>query len=303
MRISKRILRFFGLLLLGFGFVFGCGFDDTLREYLDAHFWLPFSKQAWHFERKNVTRISAPYAGMVKAVGTSPLAKLRTAYQEISQPQPTSVVFDTTKLREAVAAARADRTLAPREKEEVDLIDAKIEMRLGQPSEPEPLRTAEGKLKKFLQTARTPEFLSEGRGWLAYIHFLLGDQTAAGKIYLDELNRDGSNLSRETLLMSLRLTYGYDGGPALLEHLPEYFDTPEHAAFAVQMVTNPGWERGASRYGGTAKQADREVQSYARVVNLLESHRALLNSERGANALTLLLMREPRCEWAIRPLR
>lgn len=291
MKISRRGLRFFGLLLLGFGFVFGCGFDDTLREYLDAHFWLPFSKQAWHFERKNVRRISSPFAGMVKAVGTTPLAKLRAEYQKLSQPLPIDVAIDTTKQREAMTAARADQTLTPREKEEVDLIDAKIDMRSGQPSQPEPLRAAQRKLETFLQTARTPEFLSEARGWLGYAHFLLGDQTAAGKIYLDELNRDGSNLSRETLLMSLRLTYGYDGGPALLEHLPEYFDTPEHAAFAVQMATNPRWERGPSRYGGNAKQADHEVQSYTRVVSLLESHRALLNSERGANALALLFMR------------
>ena len=291
MKISSRTLRFFGLLLLGFSFVFGCGFDDTLREYLDAHFWLPFSKQAWHFERKNVKRISVPFAGMVKAVGTTPLAKLRGEYQKLSQPLPISEAFDTTKPREAMTAARADQTLTPREKEEVDLIDAKIDMRSGQPSQPEPLRTAQRKLEKFLQTARTPEFLSEARGWLGYVHFLLGEQTAAGKIYLDELNRDGSNLSRETLLMSLRLTYGYDGGPDLLGHLQEYFDTPEHAAFAVQMATNPHWDRFEGRYGRPAKQADQEVQAYARVVSLLESHRALLNSERGANALALLFMR------------
>jgi len=291
MKISRRALRFFGLLLLGFGFVFGCGFDDTLREYLDAHFWLPFSKQSWHFERKNVKRISAPYAGMVKAVGTSPLANLRRAYQQIPALDPSNVASETALLRDAVAAARADRSLTPREKEEVDLIDAKIDMRLGQASEPEPLRSSKGKLEKFLQTAQTPEFLSEARGWLAYMYFLFGEQTAAGKIYLDELNRDGSNLSRETLLTSLRMTYGYDGGPALREHLQEYFDTPEHAAFAIQMVTNPRWDRSIGRQGGNAKQADQEIQWYKRVVSLLESHRALLNSERGANALALLFMR------------
>ena len=108
----------------------------------------------------------------------------------------------------------------------MDLIEAKIEMRAGQPEEPELLLSAKQKLQRFLRTARTPEFLSEARGWLARIHFLLGEQTAAGKIYLDELNRDGSNLSRETLLDSLRMTYGYDGGPELLAHLEEYFDTP-----------------------------------------------------------------------------
>ncbi len=52
---------------------------------------------------------------------------------------------------------------------------------------------AKGKPGAFLRTGRTPEFLSEARGWLGYSHFLLGEQTQAGKIYLDELNRSGSS--------------------------------------------------------------------------------------------------------------
>jgi hypothetical protein len=131
--------------------------------------------------------------------------------------------------------------LTRRQREEVDLIDAKIDMRSGQPDEPELLQSAKKKIEAFLRTARTPEFRSEARGWLAHIHYLMGEQTAAGKIYLDELNRSGSNLSRETLLNSLQMTYGYDGGPELLAHLDEYFDTPEHAAFAIQLLTNPHW--------------------------------------------------------------
>jgi hypothetical protein len=50
------------------------------------------------------------------------------------------------------------------------------------------------------------------------------------------LGRQDSNLSRDTLLDSLRMTYGYDGGPLLLEELEQYFDTPEHAAFAIQLA-------------------------------------------------------------------
>jgi len=65
------------LLVAGLGLAFACGFDSSLREYLDARFWLPFSKQGWHFEKKNVRRIFAPYSGMTKAVGDTPLAKLR----------------------------------------------------------------------------------------------------------------------------------------------------------------------------------------------------------------------------------
>jgi hypothetical protein len=282
MKMAKRVLRPCGLLFLGLGFIWACGFDDTLREYLSRHFWLPFAKRGANFEKPNVRRISAPFAGMTAAEGDSPLAKLRAAYQQISHPEPAQVDFDAAVFRQAVAAARADRSLTRREKEEVDLIDAKIDIRAGEPGEPQPLLDGKKKLGAFLRTARTPEFVSEARGWLARIHYLLGDQTAAGKIYLDELNRNGSNLSRETLLNSLHMTYGYDGGPELLAHLEEYFDTPEHAAFAIQLVTNPHWD---------PKPAEESAQTYSRIKGLLEEHRNLLQSNRGANALALLAMR------------
>src|ERR1700679_1954367 len=95
----SRILRCFGLLFLGLSLAGACAYDTTLRAYLDAHFWLPFSKQAWYFERKNVGRISVPYAGMIRGNDSTPLTRLRAAYQEISQPA--SAPFDSTKLREA----------------------------------------------------------------------------------------------------------------------------------------------------------------------------------------------------------
>ncbi len=289
MKIAKRLVCCGGLLSAGLAFVWACGFDDTLREYLDARFWLPFSKQAKHFERRNVRRVSLPYAGMTKAEGENPMARLRAAYQEISQPSNLS--FDPVEERRAVGAARADRSLTPREREEVDLIEAKIEMRAGEPDEPQALLRAKEELQRFLRTARTHEFLSEARGWLARIHFLLGEQAAAGKIYLDELNRNGLNLSRETLLNSLRMTYGYDGGPELLAHLEEYFDTSEHAAFAIQLATNPRWNRETRLDNRQLERTDRAAQSYARVAALIEKHSHLLKSQTGANALALLVMR------------
>ncbi len=275
-----------------------CPFDETLRAYLDAHFWLPFSKHPSSFEKRGVRRVNAPYAGMVKAQGESPLARLRTAYQEIPVPEPYGlpVSFDPAEARAAVAAARGDVSLSDREREEVELIDAKIDMREGRPDHPEPLLSAKPKLDQFLKTAYTSEFISEARGWLAHVDYVLGDQTAAGKIYLDELNRNGSNLSRETLLNSLKLTYGYDGGQRLLDHLEEYFDTPEHAAFAIQLVTNPHWEDyGRNRYEREYTKhepaPDKAANAYPRIRSLLEKHRALLASQNGANALALLTMR------------
>ena len=283
-----RVLKRLFVLLLGAGLLLGCAFDDTLRAYLDAHFWLPFAKSAANFERRNVRRISAPFAGMDAAQGGR-LANLRAAYQKISTPDPLDRSADVSVPRQALEAARADPSLTKREREEVALLDAKIDMRAASLQDSELLERAKKKLIAFLATARTPEFRSEARGWLAHVDYLLGDQTGAGKIYLDELNRDGSNLSRETLLNSLRLNYGYDGGPELLSHLQEYFDTPEHAAFAIQLVTNPHWPTGGDRFPRDTSEL--EAQTYSRVVKLLEAHRELLRSKSGVNTLALLTMR------------
>jgi hypothetical protein len=281
------------LLLLALVTAGACPWNDELREYLSAHFWLPFAQHSANFEHPNVRRMDAPYAGMLAAQGSSPLARLRAAYQQLQPadlyvPPPRPLV-DVEPLRPAVAAARADRTLSAREREEVNLIEAKIEMRGGESGQPALLRSAKQKLQAFLRTARTPEFASEARGWLARTHYLLGNRTAAGKIYLDELNRPGSNLSRETLLTSLQMNYGYDGGPDLIAHLDEYFDTPEHAVFAIQLATNP---RGVRQgYSGRFERPRDNSAIYRRIQALLASHQSLLQSDNGANTLALLSMR------------
>jgi hypothetical protein len=41
-------------LLFAIEFLGACAFDDTLREYLDSHFWLPFSKFPPDFAKRNV---------------------------------------------------------------------------------------------------------------------------------------------------------------------------------------------------------------------------------------------------------
>ena len=290
--MTIRILRYLGFSLGCLGMILACAFDDTLREYLDVHFWLPFSKNASYFERKNVRRISAPFAGMDTAPGNTALTRLRVAYRQIFAD--TIEPFDSASLQKALAAARANLSLTGREREEVDLIDAKIDMRFGEPGDAEPidpdaLHSAQKKLETFLKTARTPEFLSEARGWLAHIYYLLGDQTDAGKIYLDELNRNGSNLSRETILNSLKMTYGYDGGPELLAHLEDYFDTPEHAAFAIQLLTNPHWQR-LDQFGDSRAVPEDNSQVYARIRSLLAAHGELFGAA-GNDSLAILSMR------------
>ncbi|MBI2687566.1 MAG: tetratricopeptide repeat protein [Acidobacteria bacterium] len=265
---------------LALGVLFACPFDTTLREYLNGHFWLPFSKVGGDFAKKSVKRLKAAYAGMDKADGEDPLARLRKVYQ---QPQ----AAEGPTVQRILAQARSAPNLSRREQEEVELIDAKLDMWAASDENPAPRLLARKKLEQFLRSARTPEFLSEARGWLAHIHYRLGDQTAAGKVYLDELNRSDSNLSYEVLINSLRMTYGYDGGPKLREHLHEYFDTPSHAAFAIQLVTNPHWQRGA--YGG--ENDEDPAIPYKRIKSLLEKNASLLRSENGSNALALLAMR------------
>jgi hypothetical protein len=286
---TRHFVSFFLVLLMAGA----CPWDDELREYLSARFWLPFAKQAAAFEKPNVQRMDAPYAGMRKARGDTPLARLREAYQQISHPDlyspHTPAPPPASSLLQAVKAARADQSLTRRDKEEVDLVAAKIEMRIGETDDSDLLQSAEGKFQAFLGTARTPEFRSEARGWLAHIHYLYGEQTAAGKIYLDELNRGGSNLSRETLLNSLRMTYGYDGGAELIAHLDEYFDSPEHAAFAIELVTNPRWRPEIE--SGRFTRSRNTPETYQRIKDLLASHEDLLRSQRGADTLGLLAMR------------
>jgi hypothetical protein len=288
--MKTRDLLLFFLVLLVAG---ACPWDDELREFLNAHFWLPFARHAASFANSDVPRMDAPYAGMTAAHGSTALDRLREAYQGIAQLelsyQNPAPLLNLAPLRQAVTAARADQSLARRDKEEVDLVEAKIEMRAGEWGDSNFLQSAERKFQVFLRTARTPEFRSEARGWLAHIHYLFGEQTAAGKIYLDELNRAGSNLSRETLLNSLRMTYGYDGGPELIAHLDEYFDTPEHAAFAIELVTNPHWQRETDN--GRFVRSPNTSQTYRRIKDLLARHQDLLRSKDGADTLGLLAMR------------
>src|ERR1700679_4234514 len=84
MRLRGRIFRCCVLLAVGLGLVFACGYDDTLRAYLDAHFWLPYSKRFPDFAGQNIRRTAEPYAGMTKSTEGTPLAKLRDAYRAIS---------------------------------------------------------------------------------------------------------------------------------------------------------------------------------------------------------------------------
>ncbi|MEZ5400360.1 MAG: hypothetical protein R2729_11880 [Bryobacteraceae bacterium] len=250
-----------------------CGFDQSLREYLSGYFWLPFAEHPTGFAANAKPALDAPFAGMDPAPAPRPLVLLRSIYRgNEANPNPP----------QALAAARMDGSLTARQREEVELIDAKLDLRIGEADSPAHLETARRKLSAFLARANTPEYLSEARGWLARVHYLLGDRASAGKIYLDEAARTDSNLSRETLASSLQILYGYDGGADLAEHLSEYFDTPEHAAFAIKVVTNP------HTFGEYEKFT---MPPYQRIKELLAAHGELFRTDAGARQLALLGMR------------
>ncbi len=234
--------------------LWACPFDTSLRQYLKISFWQPFSKSGHDFVPRKQTELSAAFAGMTRDTGPTPLGQLRRAYQGV----------EDAPIPQLLAAARKSPNLSPAEKEEVDLLEAKFAMR-------DSTAKAKEKFRQFLRTARTPEYSSEARGWLARMHFLDGEQSAAGKIYLDELRRPDSILSREVLLNSLHLTYGYDGGKKLPEQLEDYFDTPEHAQFALQLLTNP-----------RSDPSPTPPEMYTRIQTLLEKHKPLLRSEKVA---------------------
>src|SRR5207249_11780480 len=89
---------------------------------------------------------------------------------------------------------------------------------------------------------------------------------------------------RESLLASLHLLFPYNGSHIrLADHLEEYFDTPRHALFVVNLVTNPIYFDKEERrsMAAVAKQA----------ITALQHHRELFRSGAESEALALALMR------------
>jgi tetratricopeptide (TPR) repeat protein len=252
------------------GILLACPFDDSLREYLHAKFWQPLTVRHSALQGPVAKPKSKPYAGMVRPTGDTPLDRVRGAY----------ISGGPVAGAKALAEARAAK-LSARDREEVELVAAKFKMHEGDDS----LGEARRLFTNFLRTAKSADFRSEARGWIAHTYYKQGNLSAAGKIYLDELKRADSNLSREVLLDSLSMTYGHDGGEHLREHIAEYFDTPDHAVFAIQMVTNP-------RFNAKTRHDDPDpVIPHERILELLEKNAKLFESRRGSAELPVLAMR------------
>jgi hypothetical protein len=240
-----------------------CGPWYVLRAGLDPVFWQPFVRTIPDLLGEPRAAVPASVFAGMSAGGTPGLAAARRAYQAVARwradhfgwepSAPPPLAGTASAARRAVEAALAANPSSI-EAEELLLIRCKVTLREAEallmtsqskvvtpePAPVDALRKARDELVAYLAVARTPSLASEARGWLARCHYLLGEPHQAARIYLDELARTDSALDRATLLTSMRLLFSYNGSEAgLADHLEEYFDTPQHALFVVNLVTNP----------------------------------------------------------------
>jgi hypothetical protein len=276
----RQCLRLIILFLLFFVFsakvVSACGYDFWFRTYLDKRFWQPFSKYEEALGKQtpmgDTREKDVVFAGMSEG-GPLQLQTLRRAYR----------TNDLMIAREGMSAALQEAA-TENEKEEIGLIDSKLDMREGEQGKPDMLKRAESKLRDFLTTAKMPAWRSEARGWLARVYYLSGNYSSAAKIYLDEFSQPDSIFDRDSLMTSLRILFPYNGsGSRLADHLEEYFDTPAHALFAITIVTNPVY------FDESERASMAEVAG--KTIDVLQRRHDLFTAGSESDALAMALMR------------
>jgi hypothetical protein len=231
--IAALVLTAFGASFGFLNFLLACGPWLTFRAYLKRSFWEPMYFHAGSQAPSKRATETSPYAGFLDSEAPPSLIELREAYRALAAETPAASEAEHAVL--AAQKALIPGTLTGKNLEEAQLIDCKIALRLGEGSPA--LEEARSKLENFIARAQNPLFASEARGWLARVLYLQEDYVGAAKIYLDELDSPKSNLSRDTLMTSLRLVYAA-GKTQLWSRLEEFFDTPRHALFVLNLVTN-----------------------------------------------------------------
>jgi hypothetical protein len=239
----------------------------------------------------NIPGGGIPYAGFSAADAPEALSFLREAYQRLNDAAKTNQMQSALdEAGKAAARALAPGALSNHDLEEARLITCKIALR-GAERDPEALAEARRKMEEFIGSAANPAFASEARGWLARICYLQKDYVRAALIYLDEVNSPQSPLNRDTLVTSLRWVYSA-GENQLWEHIEEFFDTPRHALFMVNLITNQ-YPSGLLQTTGpyyTIPQL-RTKERGPKVLNLLQGHPELFKSGADSEALVMALMR------------
>jgi hypothetical protein len=287
MNIIRLNMIIFAVLCIFAGDAYSCNPDIIFRSYLDRGFWMPYIK----YESSVLPVSKRPNAGKINTVskkfcfaGTSVEEVRNAGLIKISEAY-NSGDYDLAR-KEMTAINNISLTLS--EQEELYLIDAKINMRNGEKENAvntKLLKMAQRKFLVFIRCSKSPEWRSEARGWIAHIHFLLGEYPAAAKIYLDELGREDTVFNKKSLCDSLYNIFYYGlRDRELADHLEEYFDTPEHALFVVYLVTNPvnlwGEDRRAAMAGIGRK-----------TISVLQKRSDLFNKNRMSDVLAIALMR------------
>jgi hypothetical protein len=268
-----------------------CGPDHLVRAYLSDRFWQPLAKShggAWPPRASHQA-----FAGMGRPRGAE-MARVHAAYQELEamrrgargghweEGPGVRHAEAVAGVRRALESARA-AALRPEEAEEVELLQCKVALREAE-WQGTGLPRVKARLQRFLAASPRPPLASEARGWLARVHYLLGEHHAAARIYLRELDEPRSVFDRDGLLRSLRLVFPYNGSAArLADHLEEYFDDPRRALFVVNLVTNPV-------YSDPEDLAAREAVG-RKALEALERHPELFRQGGDSEALALALMR------------
>jgi len=276
-RPGRRLILCSLIVIGAVAIVEACSTYATFRAYLTGSIWRPTLRYVSEFTTGAPAEnpMYVPYAGMWPTAGPADITRVRTAYRALF-PDSSSVALnngmaslnwpDSTigALRNLVNSATAANDT---ERHELDLLKCKIDLR-GVKSKTDPsLSQVESCFENYLRSSRPPALASEARGWLARTDYLLDKGARASKYYLDELKSSVSNIHRERLLQSLALIQPYSAD------LEGYFDTAEHALFAVNKATT-------------------SVPWIApELVTKLEQHADLFKAGAESDALILALMR------------
>jgi tetratricopeptide (TPR) repeat protein len=270
----------------------GCGPLPVIRGYLERGFWQPITRSAFHLfrDQKTPQKPGNPFAGFGADSGNRALQSARAAYRELASEclggtPETEPSGSFEKGRKAIQKALAADP-KPEERAELELLSAKVDLREAECTGNDPilLAAARVKLESFIHSNPAAALASEARGWLGRIFFLTGDHVRAAKIYLDEFSLPDSVHSKDSLILSLRLIYPHDGTDRKLsEHLDEFFDTPEHALFAVTLVTNPRMD-----FEGTLPE---RAEIARRIREAVKRHPGLFGKSDASDHLALALMR------------
>src|SRR5262245_48959418 len=158
--MRKKVSTFLFLTLvmsLGAPVVQTCPLESTFRAYLDRRFWQPFTKFVTDLakDRPPESENTRPFAGVAGNEVQPALQAVRVAYAPLSDglesPSTSLEPQDDLLIRARAAVASALQTeLTEEEKEEVRLVDAKIDMREGETGHQEALQYAHDKLRDFL---------------------------------------------------------------------------------------------------------------------------------------------------------